>query len=212
MSRSVACGVKVREGERVGVHTLMPPASTPGYREILGIRSPRQGRLAGVLRDLVAAAYPSRAGTSDAHAGRWPRSGATLPAAAWRCPGPLRSQSDGSHPKPSWPVGAHPAALHLRASPAPSCESGTPMAHDKLPAVARAPRHRRTISTRSPPSDLAPSGPATPRNASTGRYDRGHLLTASIILPSSGRPRRTTRRMDRRTALPGPRGHPSPSS
>ncbi len=91
-----------------GVNARLP--RDPGHQ----VTSAGRGRLAGVLRDLVARGLLS----GSRNSAWWPRSGTTLPAAAWQLQGPLRSQSD-SHPEALLAVGCAPL-LH---SSTPDAES-----------------------------------------------------------------------------------------
>ncbi|CMP69290.1 mutator family transposase [Mycobacterium tuberculosis] len=177
--------LKVREAGRVvGVHTLIATGvNAEGYREILGIQVTSAEDGAGWLaffRDLVARGLSGVAlVTSDAHAGLVAAIGATLPAAAWqRCRTHYAANLMAATPKPSWPwvrtllhsIYDQPDAESVVAQYDRVLDALT----DKLPAVAEHLDPPAPTCWRSPPSPRrsgAKSGPTTPRNASTERYD-----------------------------------------
>ncbi|CKM72069.1 mutator family transposase [Mycobacterium tuberculosis] len=177
--------LKVREAGRVvGVHTLIATGvNAEGYREILGIQVTSAEDGAGWLaffRDLVARGLSGVAlVTSDAHAGLVAAIGATLPAAAWqRCRTHYAANLMAATPKPSWPwvrtllhsIYDQPDAESVVAQYDRVLDALT----DKLPAVAEPLDTPAPTCWRSPPSPSrsgAKSGPTTPRNASTERYD-----------------------------------------
>ncbi|EUA42122.1 transposase, Mutator family protein [Mycobacterium xenopi 4042] len=215
--------LKVREAGRVvGVHTLIATGvNAEGYREILGVQVSSAEDGAGWLaffRDLVARGLSGVAlVTSDAHPGLVAAIGATLPGAAWqRCRTHYANNLMAATRSPP----GRGCALCCTAS------STSPTPNRLLPNTIESSTHCRTSSQsgrtprRSPPgsvgvhrfsqTDLAPNleqqspGTAQQRNQAQDRR-RGHLPRPGLDHPPRRcRAGRTTRRMDRRTTLPGP--------
>ncbi|EUA68944.1 transposase, Mutator family protein [Mycobacterium xenopi 4042] len=215
--------LKVREAGRVvGVHTLIATGvNAEGYREILGVQVSSAEDGAGWLaffRDLVARGLSGWRWSPATPTPAWsPRSGHLARSGLAALPHPLREQPDGGHPEVLLAVGAHSAALGLR--PARRRIGCCPIRSSPRRIVGQAPQSGRT-PRRSPPgsvgvhrfsqTDLAPNleqqspGTAQQRNQAQDRR-RGHLPRPGLDHPPRRcRAGRTTRRMDRRTTLPGP--------
>ncbi|EUA32833.1 transposase, Mutator family protein [Mycobacterium xenopi 3993] len=202
------------------MHTLIATGvNAEGYREILGVQVSSAEDGAGWLaffRDLVARglsgwrwspATPTRPGRRDR--GHLARSGLAA------LPHPLREQPDGGPPKSSWPWVR--TLLHCIFDQ-PDAESVVAQydrvldaLSDKLPRVAEhldAARPDLLAFTAFPNRSGAKSGATIPRNGSTKKSGAGPTSWASSPTGLDHPPRRcragrTTRRMDRRTTLPG---------